>query len=524
MSEHSLPSEKLERLDQPSNTHIHAHIVLQDEVDVAAKLAASADSDAPLSPEAAARLRRKIDWHLMPLMCTMYLMTFADKTTLGQSTALGILPGAHLDQNQFNWLSTIFYLSYLAFEYPQNLALQKLPVGKWMSINIFIWAVALLAHAACKSFGALFAVRFILGICEGAITPGFMIVTSMFYTREEQTKRVGYWFLMNGLAIIFLGFVGFGVLHTKTHNFMPWQWLMIITGLITLVTSVLFWFFFPDSPANARFLTPEERVQAVQRIKVNQTGVENKKWKRDQFIEAFTDPKTWIIAVFAALSNVFNSLSNQRLIIISTFGFTPIQTTLIGCVDGVLEIIYIYIAVNLASLKQIGRGYAGAAMFIPALLGSILLNTLSLHNRIGLLFSYWLTITAITPFVVLLGWTGSITAGHTKRTTVNAILFVAYGIGNAAGPFMWKKQYQPRNKVPWIVNSTVFGVCAIILIVLRFYLVWQNKQREGESHDDNYDDVYLNHVDEKGNSVEKKVDRAFLDITDIQNHEFRYIL
>lgn len=30
-------------------------------------------------------------------------------------------------------------------------------------------------------------------MCEGSITAGFMIVTSMFYTRKEQTLRVGYW-------------------------------------------------------------------------------------------------------------------------------------------------------------------------------------------------------------------------------------------------------------------------------------------------------------------------------------------
>ena len=78
---------------------------------------------------------------------------------------------------------------------------------------------------------------------------------------------------------------------------------MIITGLITLVTSVLFWyvscyfgselveqcwymyairFFFPDSPTTAYFLTLEERALAVQRIKSNQSGVENKHWKREQ--------------------------------------------------------------------------------------------------------------------------------------------------------------------------------------------------------------------------------------------------
>ena len=61
------------------------------------------------------------------------------------------------------------------------------------SFNIFVWAVALLCHAAAKTFGQFFACRAFLGICEGAITPGFMIVTSMFYTRQEQTQRVGYW-------------------------------------------------------------------------------------------------------------------------------------------------------------------------------------------------------------------------------------------------------------------------------------------------------------------------------------------
>ena len=61
------------------------------------------------------------------------------------------------------------------------------------SINIFVWAVALLCHAAAKSFGGLFACRVFLGICEGAITPGFLLVTSMFYTRKEQSQRVGYW-------------------------------------------------------------------------------------------------------------------------------------------------------------------------------------------------------------------------------------------------------------------------------------------------------------------------------------------
>lgn len=131
--------------------------------------------------------------------------------TIGGLTC-GIDPLGHtvLKGDRLLRLGTIFYLSYLIFEYPQNLALQKFPVGKWMrfvvtpanpaialtrfpSINIFLWSIALLCHAACKNFAELFVVRAILGACEGSITAGLLLSSSMFYTRTEQTLRIGYW-------------------------------------------------------------------------------------------------------------------------------------------------------------------------------------------------------------------------------------------------------------------------------------------------------------------------------------------
>ncbi|KAI0318837.1 major facilitator superfamily domain-containing protein [Amylostereum chailletii] len=454
----------------------------------------------------------------------VHSMTFADKTTLGQSAVLGLQQTAHLTQNQFNWLGTVFYLSYLVFQYPQNLALQYLPVGKWMALNIFVWVVALLSHAACKSFGALFAVRFILGMCEGAITPGFLLVTSMFYTRQEQTRRVGYWFLMNGIAVIFLGFVSFGLLHTHNANFAPWQWLMIITGLITLVTSVCFFFFFPDGPTTAWFLTPEERVMAVQRIKENQTGVKNAHFKREQLIETLRDPKTWLFFFFAAIANIVNSLTNQRQIIVSQFGFSPINTTLIGCVDGVVEIVTIGTASVIASYWKNGRAFTACLMFIPAILGSILVITLPAHLKIGLLFSYWLSIFAITPFVIFLSWTAIVTAGHTKRAATNAIVLSGYAIGNAAAPFMWKKRYQPRNNVPWAIITGASFISGLLLLAIRFHLARENAKREKEGRKDGFDNVYVAHVDADGKKEEVHVDRAFLDLTDRENREFRYVL
>ena len=88
---------------------------------------------------------------------------------------------------------------------------------------------------------------------------------------------------MNGAAVIFLGLLAFGCLHIRTPGFLPWQWLIVITGIITLFAAVAFWMFFPDSPTHAWFLTPEERVEVVVRIRDNQAGVENKTFKREQW-------------------------------------------------------------------------------------------------------------------------------------------------------------------------------------------------------------------------------------------------
>jgi MFS transporter, ACS family, allantoate permease len=505
-----------------ADAHAAHHLAFKtDQVDTGAQLIAGEHFE--LDPAEATRIRKKIDWHILPLMCTLYWVQFMDKTTLGSSAILGLRQATHLTTNQYNWLGTIFYLSYLVFEYPQNLALQKFPVGKWMSVNIFVWGVALCSHAACKNFGGLFTVRIILGMCEGSITAGFLIVSSMFYTRTEQTLRVGYWFLMNGTAQIISGFISFGSLHIHTKGFEPWQWLMIITGGITLINAAAFWFLFPDSPTNAWFLTRDERAKAVQRIKGNQTGVENKHFKTEQFWEAIYDPKTWMFALFSALDNVPNSLTNQRQIITASFGFTPLQTTLLGCVDGFIEIATIFTGVQLVSRIPNSRAIVGAVYFIPNIIGVFLINLLPWSNKIGLLFAQWTTGVGTTGFVLSLSWLSSVTAGHTKRVTTNAIMLIAYCVGNAAAPFMWQAKYQPRNHVPWIIIGVCYIVCPCILLAIRHLLKRENKRRDAEPVDETYDDVYIEVTTAEGKRVEQKVPKEYLDLTDRQNRDFRYV-
>lgn len=124
---------------------------------------------------------------------------------------------------------------------------------------------------------------------------------------------------MNGTAQIFNGVVSFGVYHVNPDIIAPWKVYMLITGLLTLAVGLCFWFFIPNNPMTAYFLTKEERIIAIERLRGKSTGIENKTWKKEQFIEALTDWKCWAFAIYAGSNNVANSLTNMTSLIISQF-------------------------------------------------------------------------------------------------------------------------------------------------------------------------------------------------------------
>lgn len=50
------------------------------------------------------RLLRIIDWHLLPLMCTVYGLNYLDKTTLSYASIMGIKTDIGLIGDDYQWL------------------------------------------------------------------------------------------------------------------------------------------------------------------------------------------------------------------------------------------------------------------------------------------------------------------------------------------------------------------------------------------------------------------------------------
>jgi len=105
--------------------------------------------------------------------------------------------------------------------------------------------------------------------------------------------------------------------------------------------------------------------------------------------EALRDPKTWLFALFSVLAMVPVSVVHQRQIIVASFGFSYLQTTLLGCVDGVIGVVTTYIGIRLAAHFPKSRCYVAVAFVIPDIIAVFNINLLPWSNKIGLLFSQW---------------------------------------------------------------------------------------------------------------------------------------
>lgn len=70
-----------------------------------------------------------------------------------------------------------------------------------------VWGGLLMTTPACHNFAGIAANRFLLGLVEAIVNPGFMLIMSIWYTSAEQPLRLEAYYCTNGIATMFGGYV-----------------------------------------------------------------------------------------------------------------------------------------------------------------------------------------------------------------------------------------------------------------------------------------------------------------------------
>jgi MFS family permease len=148
------------------------------------KLGRSPDEAIRISSADNARVLRRIDMALLPLMLSVYFLHALDKATLSYASVFGLIDDTRLAGDQFSWLGSIVFLAQLVMQPPIALALVKLPIGRFTSIMVLGWGITLTGMTWAHDFKMLMIARFFLGAFEASVGPSFVAITQMWWRRR----------------------------------------------------------------------------------------------------------------------------------------------------------------------------------------------------------------------------------------------------------------------------------------------------------------------------------------------------
>lgn len=150
----------------------------------------------------------------------------------------------------------------------------------------------------------------------------------MWYKKHEQPLRFAIWWAASGLGGLVGSICIWGIGHI--HGSLPsWKYQFLILGAVTVLWGIIVFLVLPDNPTEARFLTDEDKIIAVERMRAGQTGIENNHFKLYQVKEAFTDIKNWASVVIIMCVQLANGATGGFItIIVASLGFSKFQSIL----------------------------------------------------------------------------------------------------------------------------------------------------------------------------------------------------
>ncbi|EME45189.1 hypothetical protein DOTSEDRAFT_170446 [Dothistroma septosporum NZE10] len=453
--------------------------------------------DSPLAKQVV----RKIDFWILPLLFVTYNFNFMDKTILSSAAVFGLKDSTHLRGQDYSWVSSVFYFGYLFWEYPTSILIQRLPVGKYVSANTFFWGAVVALTAACTNFSGLITVRFLLGVAEATISPAFLYITSMWYTRSEVPTRVGIWFAGNSLGGLITSFLAYGLGHVE-RPLQPWQWMFIMLGAATFLWGFVLLLLLPDSIATARFLSSEEKRVAEERVATAGTGKSHHEWRPAQTMECLLDPKTYFFLAISILTQIPNGgTQNFGNLVLKGFGFTSLETCLVTLPASIISAVVTMGMGKLAGDFQNITLFLICAVVLCPVAGSAIIYSEGPSQGVKL-FGYYLLSTGPSALPLSLGLVGVNCKGSTKKMTMTAVLFVAYCAGNISGPQFFKESEAPRYQTAFRAIMVCYALVLVVAMVFRVYLMAENRRR------DKLEGVETGMVQAEEDSEEELTDRS----------------
>lgn len=494
-------------------------IVKSKDTDAVLKFMEEHDSEVPeITSDQERTLRRKVALIIVGFTFLIDLTLYSDKAVLSYDTILGLFQDTGLTQSTYNDANTLFYVGYLVGQL-NLIFVQKFSIGRVMTVMTGVWTIIMFLHCTAYNYQGIIALRFFLGFVESIAVPTLNMTMNQFLTPDEKNSYGPIWYVSSMGVTIPVGFIAYGILFAKS-SVPAWKLFTIIIGGCTFLLTILVFLWYPNNPADAKFLSTNERVWVIRRVqRTSRASIEQKVIKKYQVLEAIKDPISWMFFLFFLTQQIANNLPYQQNLLFEGMGnITNLDATLVSVASGGFASICSVVATVFLLFTKDYTAFSVVFWTLPSFASSIALATIPWNEKIALLAMLCVASPLFgIAWILMFSWNTTSCSGYTKRLTRNGISMVGYSIANIISPQIWREKDAPRYIPAWIVQIVLsFFFAPMLALIIRYILKKRNVSRLADKKGDN------GLVEIEGKAVE--IDVAMLDLTDLENKSFIYPL
>ncbi|WP_024507712.1 MFS transporter [Bradyrhizobium sp. ARR65] len=202
---------------------------------------------------------RRVFWHLVPFLFVLYVVSYLDRINIGFA-ALSMNKELGLTPTTFGFANTVFYIGYVLCEVPSNLLLVRYGAHRWIPRIMVSWGLASAATMFAAGPHSLYWIRFLVGVAEAGFLPGILLYMTYWLPPAWRARATAIFMVAQPVTIAFGATLSGFIL--DMHGILGlsgWRWLFLIEGLPAVLLGVIAWFYLDPSPAQARWLSAEEK-------------------------------------------------------------------------------------------------------------------------------------------------------------------------------------------------------------------------------------------------------------------------
>lgn len=239
---------------------------------------------------------RKASVRLIPLIAIAYGVAYTDRVNISFA-ALQMNRDLHFSASSYGLGAGLFFLSYAACEIPSNLLLYRFGASRWIARIMITWGLLAMGMMFVKTPREFYIVRFLLGMAEAGFFPGVVYYLSQWFPANARARTVSRFYVALPLSSVFMGGLAGVLLNLQGRlGLAGWQWLFLAEGLPAVILSVIFLAYLPNTPAEAKWLTAEERDWLIDRLRAENSAIGER--HGEGALRAILNPRVWQLGLY----------------------------------------------------------------------------------------------------------------------------------------------------------------------------------------------------------------------------------